>query len=368
LQNGIKQNTPYYGHHISVVSAYFILIFRFLSVTKFPARFTRRKSLEYEDVDKIKKATSGIRTTLLAASFISKLRSPFSKRTNDNNDPDENWCEQWETTASIRRPRKTVAEQNQHKLLQRAKSEQLSRPGSSHALSASSVYADKRIGASSRYGNKKDEAINVTDLQYEGTVEDGGSLSPRGIPKSRRGGSLKERKIASNEDEAAKMRRCNSTKERRKKNPLSLKDSNGAEIVDENKTLSRKNSKDYKTSKSKWSEGGKSYSLKTSRDSLNKESGSLETINLKEPLSQKSSTEDNKLKTRFKEKHLRQGSLKERGEEKSLKLGGRNRLRGLQSAVSTKKTMKKQMSLSTDSSPLSSPKSSPTSKEKHFDF
>jgi hypothetical protein len=66
-------------------------------------------------------------------------------------------------------------------------------------------------------------------------------------------------------------------------------------------------------------------------------------------------------------KHLRQGSLKERGEEKSLKLGGRNRLRGLQSAVSTKKTMKKQMSLSTDSSPLSSPKSSPTSKEKHFD-
>jgi hypothetical protein len=235
-------------------------------------------------------------------------------------------------------------------------------------LSASSVYADKRIGASSRYGNKKDEAINVTDLQYEGTVEDGGSLSPRGIPKSRRGGSLKERKIASNEDEAAKMRRCNSTKERRKKNPLSLKDSNGAEIVDENKTLSRKNSKDYKTSKSKWSEGGKSYSLKTSRDSLNKESGSLETINLKEPLSQKSSTEDNKLKTRFKEKHLRQGSLKERGEEKSLKLGGRNRLRGLQSAVSTKKTMKKQMSLSTDSSPLSSPKSSPTSKEKHFDF
>ncbi|VDH97340.1 Hypothetical predicted protein [Mytilus galloprovincialis] len=300
-------------------------------------KMPRRKSLEYEDVDKIKSSTSGIRTTLLAASFISKLRSSQHKRQNDGGD--DNYCDQWESTSSIRRPRKTIAEQNQHKLLQRAKSEILCRPGSGHSLSVSSITSPRRVD-SSRHGplSCKKDVTNFGNLQYEGTVEDD-NISPRAIGrhKNRRGGSLKERKTVKTDMDSSKMRRSNSSKEKRK----TVRQETGEEkckektILDPEKLLSPNPPK------------------------------------VKEPLLEKIVLEDER-KTILKIKHNRHGSLKERGELKATKCGGTRNISNVRVASetfhSTKKKFRKQKSLSTDSSPIHSTETSPTSKENEKQF
>ncbi|XP_063424063.1 uncharacterized protein LOC134707882 [Mytilus trossulus] len=300
-------------------------------------KMPRRKSLEYEDVDKIKSSTSGIRTTLLAASFISKLRSSQHKRQNDVGD--DNYCDQWESTSSIRRPRKTIAEQNQHKLLQRAKSEILCRPSSGLSLSVSSMQSPRRID-SSRHGpiSCKKDVTNFGNLQYEGTVEDD-NISPCAIGqhKHRRGGSLKERKIVKTDLDSFKMRRSNSSKEKRK-------------------TVRPEKSDE------KCNEKTKVHPEKHISSSPPK---------VKEPLSEKILLEDER-KTILKNKHNRHGSLKERGELKASKCGGTRNISNVrvvsETFHSTKKKFRKQKSLSTDSSPIHSTETSPTSKENEKQF
>lgn len=294
----------------------------------------RRKSLEYEDVDKIKSSTSGIRTTLLAASFISKLRSSQHKRPNDGGD--DNYCDQWESTSSIRRPRKTIAEQNQHKLLQRAKSDILCRPSSGFSLSVSSMQSPRRIDSSKYHPlSCKKDVTNFCNLQYEGTVEDD-NISPRAIGRSkhRRGGSLKERKTTKTDMDSSKLRRSNSSKEKRKHVRLEIGDGkcNEKPVLETEKLAT-----------------------------------------LKEPISEKISLEDER-KTVSKIKHNRYGSLKERGELKASKFGETRSISNVrvvsETFHSTKKKFRKQKSLSTNSSPINSTATSPTSKEneKHFRF
>lgn len=316
---------------------------------------SRRKSLEYEDIDKIK--SSGMRTTLLAASFISKLRSPFHRKATSNSEgeTEESWSDHWEATASIRRPRKTVAEQNQYRMLQRAKSDL-------HCVfpsgSSTSVHSPRKQ-ETSRHGHRKDEVPYLGNLQYEGTIEDG-SLSPRVVsrPKSRRGGSLKEKKSPTlADDESSKMRRCHSTKERRKTNKTSTKCESNLHVdnSENQKVPSRKNSMEKKILKR---QGHEPLSRKGSKESEG------------QPLSLTQKPSHQEHSKSYREKHGRQGSLKERGEIKGRKdtkskISSLNKFIG---DIKNKSSVIKQKSFSTDSSPIESPSPSSSSKEKMFKF
>lgn len=302
--------------------------------------------MEYEDVDRIK--SSGIRTTLLAASFISKLRSPFQRKTGAllEAEPEESWSDHWEATSSIRRPRKTVAEQNQHRMLQRAKSDLHCFNPTGPTTTANSP----RKQEISRQVSRQYETLNFGNLQYEGTIEDA-SLSPRmvGRSKSRRGGSLKEKKSTTNDtDESSKMRRCHSTKERRKSNKTSGKIDSHPDSQE--KVPSRKNSMEKHTQKR---HGHEQLSNKSSKDNDS---------HVKSPTRE--------IPKSGQEKHSRHGSLKERGEIKGKK-GIKSRILGLNKHTSdtgSKSSITKQKSFSTESSPIESPSPSSSSKDKKFKF
>ena len=135
----------------------------------------RRKSLEYEDLDnnnESKSTPSPIRTTMLAYSFINKLKAPINARKLSNAQEqgpliDNNmWVGDPEYISSVRRPRKSVAEQNHSKaLLRRAKSEIWIRPDTALSRSTPSLRPESpriRKRSAEEPSGKLNESFNNT--------------------------------------------------------------------------------------------------------------------------------------------------------------------------------------------------------------
>ncbi|KAK3106643.1 hypothetical protein FSP39_024346 [Pinctada imbricata] len=203
-------------------------------------RTGRRKSLEYEDIDNgniLKTTPSPIRTTVLAYSFINKLRAPIAARKSSSSQDqgpliDNNmWVGDPEYISSIRRPRKTVAELNHHKSLKRAKSDlwlrsELSRSTSSlrpESPRLRKISADELMGRASELRKGSLENIDIAchsekrKTSRENKTTSNREMSPNISPRMSRTGSFKTDK-----KQSEKKKKQDSTDEDLKQNIISV--------------------------------------------------------------------------------------------------------------------------------------------------